>query len=186
MSSNLAKKAENLDLFRHVTVTMFFAREASQKRKEETGKDHSNLIHENFVLIPPVVDTLDITDISLFRKLWLQSIERQPDQDKLIAQQETTEDIFVRLLEQAGANHSKTMMMSFVAAARYPVPSEYSIRLPDMESSLRKEIIGTLIPFIETRKRMLRLEDKLDLPMRSINIGHTAIGAVDTLQATIN
>lgn len=186
MSDNLAKKIENLDLFRHVSVTIFYAREASQKRKEETGKEHSNLISENFVVMPPIVDTLDTTDLPLFRKLWLESIERQPDEDKLIATPETTEEIFVHLLERAQAHHSKKMLEHFVASAKYPVPSEYSVKLPDLEASFRKEVIGSLIPFVQTRKMMLRLEDSLDLPIRSINIGHSAIGSIDTLKATIN
>lgn len=186
MSASLAQKVESLDLFRHVTVTLFFACEASSKRKEETGLEHSNLISENFIVMPPTVDTLDTTDLPLFRKLWLESIERQPDEDKLIAKPETTEEIFIHLLDRTQAHHSKTMLEHFVASAKYPVPSEYSVKLPDLEASFRKEVIGSLIPFIQTRKMMLRLEDSLDLPIRSINIGHSAIGSVDALKATIN
>lgn len=186
MSTNLAKKVENLDLIRHVTVTLFFAREASTQRKEETGMEHSNLISDNFVVMPPTVDTLDTTDMALFRKLWLQSIERGQDEDKLIAKPETTEEIFVHLLEQAASCHSRKMEASLVSAAKYPVPSEYSVKLPDLGAAFRKEVIGSLIPFINTRQLMLRLEDNLDLPIRSINIGHSAIGSIDTLKATIN
>lgn len=186
MSVSLAKKVESLDLFRHVTVTLFFACEASPKRKEETGLEYSNLISENFVVMPPTVDTLDTTDLSLFRKLWLQSIDRGAEEDKLIAKPETTEEIFAHLLEQTQARHSKEMLAGFVSAAKYPVPSEYSVKLPELGASFRKEVIGSLIPFINTRQMMLRLEDNLDLPMRSINIGHAAIGSIDTLKATIN
>lgn len=113
----------------------------------------------NVIMMPEKTDVIKTDRLEDLRRLWLKNV----DGDK--------------------------MMTSFVRAAKHPVPSDYKIELPvpEPEKGLRADIIGSLIPFEETRAMFLRLERDLDLPMREILIAHTPVnGAMDTLHATIN
>lgn len=182
---DVQKTIQNLDLMRHVSVTIYVAHAASAKRQEEDGLSHSNVISENFIAMPSKIDIMDTSGLKLIREMWKRSVARQADdQPVLHNKDETVEEKFARLLTQTTT--SKENMMAMIDAAKYPVPNEFSVILPQEARPIRKEIISLLVPFQQTREMLLRLEDNLELPMRHVSIMHSRAHAVDELKATIN
>lgn len=182
---HVERTIQNLDRMRYVNVTIYYAGDASPQRREKTGVSYSNVLSENFIALPAKVDTLDTSGLDMMRDLWRRAVERQQEGSEILHRaQETAVETFARLLQQEAA--SKNALLDFIAAAKYPVPSEFFVILPEEARSVRKDIIGALVPFEQTRQMLLRLEDTLDLPMRHLAISHTRTNRVDELRATLN
>ena len=67
-------------------------------------------------------------------------------------------------------DESNELLKQFVENARFPIPPNYSLSLPVMATKDRKRLIKSLVPFKNARKMLLRLEEKLKLPIRVLNI----------------
>lgn len=186
---NIQNTLENLEKMRVVTLTIFVQAEASGQRKDETGLDFSSVVSPNHFTFPPVIDTLDTSDLETIRSVWLQANKRKKSESVLLAEgagEESLEDKLGRLLGEAVRDSdNENVQASFIQAAKYPVPSEYVVRLPEPPNPLRQEILETLVPFQESRAMLLRLENTLDLPLRTVMVGHTRAHRVDELKASI-
>lgn len=184
--NQIQELSERLARMRVVTMNIFFNAAAPDHLRAETGKNHVSVISPNFIVFPPVVDTLEDGKLEDIRKIWLKSNAEKAMGAAPVFNEGITEK-FERLLSEAlSPTPAKSSVEdAFIRAAKYPVPSDYALVLPEEPKSLRREIIDALVPFRKTAESLFRLEQTLELPMRAVVIGHTRAASTDELKASI-
>lgn len=172
VSRDVAKK---FNAMRAVSVTMHYA-----------VHDHDDLISPNTLTFPTITDSIDKKTCEGLRELWLHAVKADKEAAKVQLnepQPETEQSSMERAFSfMAQALHGQ-IMERFVRSAVYPVPGAYMVLLP-VRSNMRTDIISNLVPFERTREMLLRLEDKLESPMRVLQIGHMPVNDVDALRAS--
>ena len=172
MRGNLNAISKKLQAMREVSVIMHYA-----------VHDHEDIISPNSLSLPSITDTIDVRSLETMRSLWLKAASKE--EVKPVDIQESTLNKFERLLAQAMVSVFQSSKEHFIRAAAYPVPSEYMVLLP-VRSNMRAEIIGNLVPFEKTRDMLLSLEEKLESPMRILQIGHVPVNGGEKLKMTMD
>jgi hypothetical protein len=171
--SSLLNALDKIVAVREVSVTMQYA-----------VYEHDDIISPNTITFPSITDSIDKKTCEGLRELWLNAV-RQNNKISAVVLDDKPEDetpierLFVAMTK---ALHGQ-FMESFVRSAAYPVPAEYTVSLP-VRSNMRVDIISNLIPFERTRDMLLRLEDKLESPMRVLHIGHAPADAIGIFRAS--
>ena len=141
---------------RNVRIILIYA--APLPLPDELGRTYSmHFINPNELAMPEVKDNIDSSGIDTIRNLYLKRLQAAGD----------------------------TLTAQFVREAIFPIPAEYQVEMPGTPpgDSARVEAIEQLVPFVKTRAMLLRLETELDLPMREIRIGHTAVHSSEEIAA---
>lgn len=186
ITSSTRPSTEPSSEFYHVTLSFQVA--APTSIDPTTPLAPSMLINNNIILLQTQLDILRHETIEPLRKTWLEALDRE---DISFEEKPTTvEDIFSRVLQETQNNEDRKLMINLVNSAKFPIPTDYIIALPmpsknqehsngillttsspnHISKQDRQHIIRSLVPFNNACSMLLRFEDSLKLPIRSIRI----------------
>ncbi len=155
-------KLSMADIF-HVQMQVFYYQPTTAAMLAETGQEGTSVISPNSLFLFEAADQMDAKGRKNIRSVWLECIR-----------------------DRKGLAEHAAMNPELVEAARNPVPSEYTIELPISSKFKRdkvfgerywrttngpsfEEVVETLVPFEQTRAKILKMQKSLSVPLHHIN-----------------
>lgn len=148
---------------------------ASIRIYSATDLDHNSplvatrVIGANPIKLPSIEDTVDEESLETIRDSWLYALSRTTHFQRL----KVGENPLHRYISIEQSKDERAKLAQDVIGTRHPVPSVYVFSLPFVTNDNdddRRHIISSLVPFNESRKLLLKMEETLVLPIASVNI----------------
>jgi hypothetical protein len=129
----------------------------------------TDVINPNAINLPTTADLVDDASLETLRKAWeayiltphsLDITHDNPDSETLVAR------AFAKIATEIG----DAKLVFAIQHMRFPIPSDYTITLPQTEGLERQKIIESLVPFRNTSAMLQRMEQTLELPIATVRL----------------
>lgn len=129
----------------------------------------TEVINPNFITLTPQTDLVDEDNLETLRKAWEAQI-LMPHAVSTTHDNPDSETLVKRAFSKISSEMGDASLVALVQEARFPIPPDYTIALPQTGGLKRQKIIEGLVPFRGTLEMLKRMEENFDLPIATIRM----------------